>query len=48
VHETLIDNGIIVLEGLWLSGVEAGEYELICMPLKVDLDGAPARVVLRK
>ena len=47
VHETLIDNGIVVLEGVWLADVTAGEYELICLPLKVDLDGAPVRAVLR-
>ena len=46
VHETLIDNGIIILEGLWLADVAAGEYELVCLPLKVDLDGAPVRAVL--
>lgn len=48
VHETLIDDGIVVLEGVWLADVEAGEYELICMPLKVDLDGAPVRAALRR
>jgi len=48
VHETLIDNDIVVLEGVWLKDAAAGEYELICLPLKVDLDGAPVRAVLRK
>ena len=47
VHETLIDNDVVVLEGLWLAGVPAGQYELWCLPLKVDTDGAPARAVLR-
>lgn len=48
VHEILIDAGIVVLEGLWLAGVEAGGYELVCMPLKIDSDGAPVRAVLKK
>lgn len=47
VHEILLDAGIIIVEGLWLANVEAGKYELICLPIKWDLDGAPARVVLR-
>lgn len=47
VHETLINNGIVIIEGLWLADVEPGEYELLCLPIKWDLDGAPARVVLR-
>ncbi len=41
--------GTRVIEGLCLSGVESGEYELTCVPLKVeDGDGAPARAILRK
>jgi len=47
VHETLIDNGIVVLEGVWLKEVTPGRYELMCLPLKVDLDGAPVRAVLK-
>lgn len=47
VHETLIDAGICVLEGLWLADVAPGPYELLCLPIKWDLDGAPARAVLR-
>lgn len=47
-HTELLGNDIIILEGLWLKGVEAGEYELIALPLRIqDGDGAPARVVLR-
>jgi arylformamidase len=48
VHRTLLGNGTIVVEGLNLSEVDPGDYEMICLPLKVDRgDGAPARVVLR-
>ena len=38
---------MVVIEGLDLSGVEPGEYDLYCLPLKlVGSDGAPARTVL--
>jgi arylformamidase len=48
VHRTLLDNGILILEGLNLAEVEPGEYELICLPLKVKGgDGAPVRALLR-
>jgi len=48
-HLTLLGNGVIIIEGLNLSEVEPGDYELICLPLKVEEgDGAPARVILRK
>jgi len=47
VHRILLDNGVVILEGLNLDGVAAGSYELICLPLKIrDGDGAPARAVL--
>jgi len=47
VHETLLGAGMILLEGLDLSGVSAGRYTLICLPLNlVGADGAPARTVL--
>jgi len=48
VHRTLLDNGVLILEGLNLAEVEPGEYELICLPLKVKGgDGAPVRAILR-
>ncbi|MGD1018413.1 MAG: cyclase family protein [Verrucomicrobiia bacterium] len=48
VHHTLLGAGVVIIEGLNLSGVTAGDYELIALPLKLkDADGAPARVVLR-
>jgi arylformamidase len=47
-HRALLQAGIWVIEGLDLSGVEAGEYELICLPVKIERsDGAPARAILR-
>lgn len=48
-HRTLLDAGVIILEGLDLSAVPPGDYELLCLPLKIQQgDGAPARVVLRE
>lgn len=47
VHKTLLSAGIVNLEGLDLSDVPAGQYQLICMPLRIEnCDGAPARVFL--
>jgi len=46
-HQILLEAGVIVLEGLDLSAVDPGAYELICLPLKLaGADGAPARAVL--
>ena len=48
-HLTLLKAGTLIIEGLDLREVEPGDYDLICMPLKVkDGDGSPARVVLRQ
>jgi arylformamidase len=48
-HRTLLGNNVVIVEGLDLSEVPAGDYELICLPLKIkDGDGGPARVVLRE
>jgi arylformamidase len=49
VHRILLQGGAVILEGLNLAAVGAGEYELICLPLKIlGGDGAPARVILRR
>jgi arylformamidase len=48
-HHTLLEAGVVIIEGLNLSHVAQGVYQLYCLPLKiVDSDGAPARVVLIK
>lgn len=49
-HLALLAKGVIILEGLNLSIVPAGKYELICLPLRLRSnlgDGGPARAVLR-
>jgi arylformamidase len=46
-HDILLGAGIIAVENLNLSEIEAGNYQLICLPLKLkDGDGAPVRAIL--
>ena len=48
VHRAFLDHGVILLEGVDLSEIVPGRYELICFPLRLrGLDGAPCRAVLR-
>ncbi|MFC1892835.1 cyclase family protein [Chloroflexota bacterium] len=48
VHKTLLSGGVWVIEGLNLSNVTPGEYDLICLPLRIVAgDGAPARAILK-
>lgn len=51
VHRTLLEATppILILEGIDLREVDAGDYELYCLPLRLkDGDGGPARVMLKK
>jgi arylformamidase len=46
-HKILLEAGVLIIEGLDLSRVSAGDYKLYCLPLKIaGSDGAPARVLL--
>ena len=46
-HRTLLGKSVVILEGLDLSATPPGEYQLICLPLRIEgCDGAPARAVL--
>jgi len=46
-HNTLLKAGVVIVEGLDLSGPPAGPYDLRVLPLRLaGLDGAPARAVL--
>lgn len=48
IHRILLSAGIWIVEGLDLSAVRAGRYEMICLPVKLHgSDGAPARALLR-
>jgi arylformamidase len=49
VHRILLSHGVAILEWASLGNVSTGDYELVCLPLKlVGLDGSPARAVLIK
>ncbi|CAM3797541.1 cyclase family protein [Mesobacillus zeae] len=46
-HRTLMGHDIIIMEGLHLKDVEAGEYLMVAAPLKLQgTDASPARVLL--
>lgn len=46
-HHILLSNNVVIIEGLDLSKVEDGEYNLIALPILIKgADGAPARVLL--
>jgi arylformamidase len=48
-HIALLGAGIWIIEGLNLEGVKAGDYQLVCLPLKLEgSDGSPARAILRR
>jgi arylformamidase len=47
VHRILLGNGVLVLEGLDLSGVAPGRYTLSCLPLRIPgCEASPVRAVL--
>ena len=46
-HKTLLGKSVVIVEGLDLSAPEPGEYELVCLPLRLaGCDAAPARAIL--
>lgn len=46
-HRVLLGKDVVIVEGLMLGDVEPGEYQLVCLPLRLEgLDGAPARAIL--
>lgn len=48
VHTTLLGGGIWIVEGLNLSDVTPGIYEMICLPIKITGgDASPARAILK-
>jgi len=47
----LLEKEMVIIEGVDLRQVPAGEYEIICLPIKYvggKGDGAPARTILRQ
>jgi arylformamidase len=48
-HHILLTAGVVIIEGLDLTGINPADYELLCLPLKIEnADGAPARVFLKE
>lgn len=48
IRKILLEAGIWIIEGLDLSPVTGGRYEMICLPVKLHgSDGAPARAIFR-
>jgi arylformamidase len=46
-HFALLTKNVVVIEGLNLSGIAAGEYNMVALPLNLHgADGAPTRVIL--
>ncbi len=49
VHKILLENRVVLIEGLNLAEVDPGEYDLSCLPLPLKgMDAAPARVILKQ
>ncbi len=49
VHEILLGAEIWLIEGLNLTDVKPGNYNLICLPLKLmNAEGSPVRAVLQR
>ena len=47
-HQILLGAKVWIIEGLDLSKVKPGVFDLVCLPLKImGSDGAPARAILR-
>ena len=48
-HARFFARDVAILEGLVLTGVDAGSYELCALPLKLEgFDGSPIRAALRR
>lgn len=48
-HQILLGAGIWIVEGIVLTHVQPGEYDLACLPLLIPgADGAPARAMLKR
>ncbi|MCA0147706.1 cyclase family protein [Rossellomorea vietnamensis] len=46
-HRSLMGSGVIIMEGLQLKDIKAGQYFMVAAPLKIqNTDASPARVLL--
>ena len=49
IHKIILGSGVWPIEGLYLANIKPGDYEMICLPLRlVKSDGSPVRTLLRK
>lgn len=49
VHKILLSNEVVIVEGLDLSEIKEGSYNIVCLPLRIKgADSSPARVLLIK
>lgn len=47
-HHAFLRHNVSILEGIVLTGVPDGEYELVALPLRlIGFDASPVRAVLR-
>ena len=47
-HHAVRTHGMAILEGIVLDNINAGDYELIALPLKLEgMDASPVRAILR-
>lgn len=47
-HRILLNGGVWIIEGLNLTSIQPGRYQLICLPLRIrGGDGAPARAIIK-
>ncbi len=47
IHRTLLENDVLILEGIDLAAAACGRYFLICLPLSItDAEASPVRAVL--
>jgi arylformamidase len=48
-HQILLGRGIPIVEGLDLRAVQAGDYDVVVLPIKArGHEGAPARAIARR
>jgi len=48
VHQCLLSNDVLIVEGLDLNNVPVGRCKIYIMPIKInDMDGLPARVIAK-
>ena len=46
-HRALLEAGVVIVEGLNLTGIAPGTHDFACLPLKlVGSDGSPARAII--